>query len=414
MSFAVFVVVTSLGLVAVFQQIGLQQEEDAFTALAQSNADFLKRSTLPRSQEMAERLGAVMDAQVSFFEISDSSPRPVVADEKARRTTDQQMMIGFRLDGRHEVYFARSSAGLLALVNHPRTWLALGVLWLSSLGLGAWMARGLTRPLQQMTQAVPALGGNNPLPPLPADRGDELGLLARSMQHTHTALVEEKEKRRAAERLAMLGRMAASLAHEVRNPVAAIRLHAQLLEGAPEAEAEASRQLISSEAERIESLVSQWLRFARPEPPVKRPVAVQDLLDRALASVSAQAAHANVRLEQQCADNFVVQVDAERMHQVLVNLMLNAIQSHSSAGRVRVSSAIDNERAVVRVEDEGRGFSEAALQRATEPFFTEKEGGMGLGLAVCDELMRAHGGEMTLENSATGARVTLILPAGKS
>jgi len=413
-SFAVFVVVASLGLVAVFQHMGLRQEEDAFSALTRSNADFLRRTTLPRSTEMADRLGAVMDAQVLFFVAADSAARPATHDETVRRTSTGHLVIGYRLDDKHDVFFSRPTAGVLALVNQPRTWLALGVLWLSSLGLGAWLARGLTKPLQQMTRAAPSLGGSHSLPPLPLERGDELGVLARSMQTTHDTLRMEIEKRRSAERLAMLGRMAASLAHEVRNPVSAIRLHAQLLDGAPASEAEASRKLIESEAERIESLVSQWMRFARPEAPVKKPVAVHDLLTRALAVVKPQAMHADVRIEHLIAANPTVQVDADRMHQVLVNVLTNAIQSHSSPGRVTVRSAMLNGRCVIEVEDEGRGFSPAALQHAAEPFFTEKEGGMGLGLAVSDELMRAHDGELRLENTATGARVSLILPADES
>lgn len=405
LSFGVFVVVASLGLVVVFQQIGMEHEEEAFVALTNSNADFLRRSTLPRSPEMERRLGAVMDAKVSFAQIGSEAPYEV-----ARRSPDGRIEVAHRLDEKHDVVFSRPSTGLLGLVNHRRTWLALGVLWFSSLGLGAWLARGLTRPLQQMTQAVPSLGGHERLPTLPVERSDELGLLARSMEHTHATLLEEKEKRRSAERLALLGRMAASLAHEVRNPVSAIRLHAQLLDGAPAAEADASRRLIETEAERIEALVTQWMSYARPLPPVIRSVEVEPMLKRAIEQTTPQAAHAGVELKLRSVVKAVLQADAERLHQVLLNVLLNAIQAMRHPGQVIVESRIEEGKCIITIEDEGPGFSTAALDHAREPFFTEKEGGMGLGLAVSDELLRAHGGELRLENTSQGARVSLILP----
>lgn len=414
LSFGVFVVVASLGLVAVFQQLGLRQEEESFAALTRSNAGFLRRTTLPRSAEMEQRLGAVMDAEVSFAAVTDKSLQDVPADEAVRRSPDGKLVVGYGLDERHRVYFSRASEGSLALVNHRRTWLALGVLWVSSLGLGAWLARGLTRPLQQMTRAVPALAEGEALPALPVERGDELGVLARSMQETHAALQSEREKRRAAERLALLGRMAASLAHEVRNPVSAIRLHAQLLEDAPPDEAEASRALIGSEAERIESLVNQWMRFARPEPPVLAQADLVPLVDRAVSLMQAQADHAGVQISRDVEGAAPVKADRERLLQVLVNVLANAIQAQPSGGVVKISCRRQGGRCVVEVEDRGRGFSGAALQQARDPFFSEKEGGMGLGLAVSDEILRAHGGELKLENIATGARVSLILPADET
>lgn len=414
LSFGVFVVVASLGLVVVFQQIGLRQEEESFAGLARSNADFLRRSTLPRSPDMEARLGAVMDARVAFLAATAPPLKGVPADGEVRRVGGDEMLVGHDLGDGMRVYFSRPSAGPLALVNHRRTWLAMGVLWLSSLGLGTWLARGLTSPLRQMVDASPALGSEGRLPDLPVERPDEIGLLARSMQSTHEALIDEREKRRAAERLALLGRMAASLAHEVRNPVAAIRLHAQLLEGAPPEEAGASRTLIGSEAERIETLLNQWMHFARPEPPVLMRADAVGLVEKALAILKPKADHARVKITADHAGPVRVKADAERILQVLVNVITNAVQAQQAGGSVKLGVTRSGPRCVIQVDDTGGGFSTEALQKAKEPFFSEKEGGMGLGLAVGEEILRAHGGELRLENTATGARVSLILPADES
>jgi len=118
---------------------------------------------------------------------------------------------------------------------------ALGVFWLLSAALGIWLARRVTRPLRLLAGALPHLGTENELPVVPSDRRDEIGQLARALITTHQTLNDERERRRAAERLALLGRMTASLAHEVRNTVAAIQMHAQLLEGASPEESAMSR-----------------------------------------------------------------------------------------------------------------------------------------------------------------------------
>jgi signal transduction histidine kinase len=227
-------------------------------------------------------------------------------------------------------------------------------------------------------------------------------------------LLEEREKRRSAERLAILGTMAASLAHEVRNPVAAIRLHAQLLEDAPAAEGSASRALIASEAERIESLVNQWLRYARPQPPAMAAGDLGTTVEQALARCAAQAAHGRVALSKQIPQGttFPVKMDRDRILQALINVILNAIQAQPAGGEVTVSLQSKAGNYEVSVDDQGQGFSAAALAKAQEPFYSEKEGGMGLGLAVASEVLLAHGGDLKLENPREGgARVVLRLPA---
>ena len=194
--------------------------------------------------------------------------------------------------------------------------------------------------------------------------------------------------------------------------MAAIRLHVQLLEGAPESEAAASRSLIGSEAERIEALVMQWMRFARPEPPRLEMADLAELMRQAALRVSAQAAHANVQLSGlDVLPSAPVKVDRDRLLQALMNVLLNAIQAQPKGGRVSIEIRAEASWWLAHVTDSGTGFSDEALRQLGEPFFSEKEGGMGLGLAVVSEILKAHGGEVKAANMpAGGARVTLQLP----
>jgi len=210
----------------------------------------------------------------------------------------------------------------------------------------------------------------------------------------------------------MLGRMATSLAHEVRNPVAAIRLHAQLLDSAPPQEAAISRQLIASEAQRIEALVGQWLSYAKPAPPVLAEVNLVEALRQALNIIEPQARHAGVLLDSTLAQDMpplVILADRHRLQQVLGNLLLNAVQAMPRGGRVNVCLEDCAAQVRVVVEDEGAGFSAAALARLGEPFYSEKEGGMGLGLAVAKDICEAHGGGLAVETrDGGGARVQAV------
>lgn len=428
MSVGVFVLVCSLALLVVFGQRVVRQETEEFESLARTNALFLDRTPLPHSDKMAAQLGEVMGAEVVFSEDGlyigrpgtkvDNDLRHVPADGVTHWLADHRMVVGHQLRRGPKVFFVREASeggrgSSLAMLTRGDSWTVLAIVWLLSCALAWWLARRVARPLQALASAVHDMGGDQPLPPLPVDRMDEIGLLARALTDTHDSLLEERERRRSAERLALLGRMATGLAHEVRNPVAAIRMHAQLLEGAPPDEAATSARLIESEAARIELLVSQWMRYARPAPPVMTEIVVCELIVQSIQTLEPQARHAGVTMQFRplADDQTRIQGDRSRLQQVLMNVLLNAIQSMAGGGVLTLTATQENRKIIVAVEDQGCGFSPLALSKLGEPFFSEKEGGMGLGLAVAQELCRAHGGDLRAENRAEGgARVTIELP----
>ncbi len=428
MSVFVFVLVCSVALLIVFGQRVRRQETDEFESLARTNALFLDRTPLPHSDKMAAQLGEVMGARVIFAEdgLFIGSPgtkveadlRQVPADGVTHWLADHRMVVGHQLRRGAKVFFVRQageggSSSSLAMLDRGDSWTVLAIVWLLSCALAWWLALRVARPLQALATAVHDIGRDQALPALPVERTDEIGLLARALTDTHDSLLEERERRRSAERLALLGRMATGLAHEVRNPVAAIRMHAQLLEGAPADEAATSIRLIESEAARIELLVSQWMRYARPAPPVMTEIVIRETICQAIQTLEPQARHAGVTMQflQTAEDETVIQGDRSRLQQVLLNVLLNAIQSMPAGGTLIVTCAREDRRVILAVEDQGKGFSALALAKLGEPFFSEKEGGMGLGLAVAQEMCRAHGGDLRAANRAEGgARVTIELP----
>jgi len=218
------------------------------------------------------------------------------------------------------------------------------------------------------------------------------------------------------ERFAALGEMAVVLAHEIRNPLGAIKGLAQFLgekQAADPQQVEMTRT-IADEATRLERLVNDLLTYARPRPPNRQPTELPGVLDEVLRLVGPAANAAGVVCRLDVAGNaFPVSADPEQLKQLFGNLVLNAIQAMPTGGRLTLTQRlVDGKsrtpRAVeVTVEDTGVGISEADLPRIFEPFYTMRSKGTGLGLAICIQITAAHGG--TIRVARTGPKGTTIL-----
>ena len=401
-----FVLVGSLAMMGFFQNLSRAEEVAALQSLGKTNALFLDQNKLPQTDYMAGQLGRVMGAEVRFVE---DGGQP--ADGLARRE-GEMIRVGFALQSGREVWFSRKAGqqGAIPVWKRLDARLALGGFWALSLVFSLWLGRKVTRPLAKLEAALPGIGGDEAPRGLPETGPREIVSLAAALRETHASLVEERDKRRHVERLALLGRMATSLAHEVRNPVSAIRLHAQLLERVCAPTERESANLIVGEAGRIEALVNQWLRYAKPEPVKMLPVDLPELVREARQSLGPQAQHAGVRIRKEIDPvwkDHPVNGDRERLRQVLCNLLLNAIQSMPTGGAVTVRISPG----ALQVEDQGGGFSEKALAGFGEPFLSEREGGMGLGLAVSKEIIESHGGKISATNlPGSGACVRIDWP----
>lgn len=405
-----FVLVGSIAMMGFFQYLTKVEEEVALESIGRTNALFLDQSNLPQSGHMAVQLGRVMGAEVEFRE---SGGRISAQPADGRSVSDGEWIrVGFALKSGREVWFSRKAGqpGARPVWKRLDARLALGGFWALSLIFSLWLGRKVTRPLGKLAAALPGIGGDQSPRGLPDSGPTEIVSLATALRETHESLVEEREKRRHAERLALLGRMATSLAHEVRNPVSAIRLHAQLLERVCAPTEKESASLIVGEAGRIESLVNQWLRYAKPEPVTMVPVDLAVLAGESCRALALQAEHVGVVIREEIDpawQEHPVNGDRERLRQVLCNLLLNAIQSMPKGGMVTVRVLPGS----LEVEDQGGGFSARALERFGEPFHSEREGGMGLGLAVSKEIVESHGASILAENLADGgAGVRIVWP----
>lgn len=434
-SFLLFVALGSTALVLWLQVAADRESERVFRALADTNARFISSARLPLTERVSEPLGHVLSMNM-FFRRTDNglvelTPPPCgpLASHVARLTRLRPQDGVLRIDASTEAIAAALKPGVDLILTRPRerrldflsrpsTLMALGSFWGLSLALAFAVSRGVVRPLRLLASRLPLIEHDTE-PALPgADRNDEIGRLARAYMDTRNQLAQERERRREAERLALLGRMATGLAHEIHNPLSAIKLHAQMLRcgaaDAPPADYADILDVMLEETARIESLVNQWMFLARPAPPRSSRVRLDELVAKVVKSHRGRAEHARVQLVQEFAGEVWIDADARRVSQAVANIVLNAIQAMPSGGVLRICGGTPNAAgtmSTVTFCDTGGGFSEEALRRYADLFYSEKEGGIGIGLSVSSEILKAHGGRLQVANApASGAVVTIELP----
>jgi PAS domain S-box-containing protein len=230
-----------------------------------------------------------------------------------------------------------------------------------------------------------------------------------------------EERMRQLDRLAALGRFASSVAHEVRNPLSGIAAGIQYMsrqfgDTGPEAE---NVKFLLREIARLERIIQDLLRITHPQELVLAEASVEDVMERALKSLGNLLVDKELSLDMSVRGRLqLVEMDADQIQQVFINLVKNAVEATPEGGEIKIGIAnveeSDQEYCAgveVTVADSGPGIEGANLNRIFEPFFTTKPGGTGLGLYITHEIVRRHGGELTVSSEPDrGAAFTVRLP----
>jgi len=304
-----------------------------------------------------------------------------------------------------EPFVRATRQGLLAL-------LAVSILALVAALL---VTNRLTRSLEQLSVASVEIADGRLDRVVDEAGSEEIRRLSRSfnsMTASLRSLVRTVAQQRAA---AAVGEFAASLAHEVRNPLTALRLDLEHLRGrvADSAAAEVLGEAIG-QVDRLDATVSGALRIAASGTIELSPLDLHTPMAAAVRAATPRAASGGVRLEleKMPADALSIEGNATALEQLLLNILLNAIEVSPQGGRVRITAHRDGQLVRLHVDDDGPGLSDEHLAQAFDPFFTTKNGGTGLGLAIARRIAVAHGGDLQLQRRPEGgARVSLTLPA---
>ena len=253
------------------------------------------------------------------------------------------------------------------------------------------------------------------------DQAERYRRVAEQLAETNKRLEQAQAEARRSERLAALGQLSAGLAHEIRNPLGVIKGSAETLGKKLPTEDPVARELadyISSEVNRLNSLVSRFLSFAKPLELKKQPEDISLIVERAIKAAQEQWPDSGVDVEREYARDLPqVHVDAELTEQVFKNLVFNAFEAMDADGgtlKVEITKEYSDGRRGVEVafSDSGPGVPQELREQIFNPFFTTKSNGVGLGLSIVSKIVDDHGGWIRVEPSTgKGACFRVFLPA---
>ncbi|WP_437674286.1 ATP-binding protein [Sorangium sp. So ce131] len=367
-----------------------------FQALAVGNRELAERTRdelVKREAEGAQRLRAIKTRVEEQME-------SLTAEARRREERSMQLLVGL---------------GVLTLL--------VGVVM-------SLYARRVLAPLTAVTERANAVARGDLTPKQVLATNDEIGELATTFEGMVAAIRRARAELVNAERLAAIGKMAAHVTHEIRNPLSSIGLNLELLEeevarataeGTPDEELrpvmKESAQLVTAiraEVDRLSRIAEQYLSVARRPRPRLEPERVDDLVQELLSFVRPELDRAGVAVRVEVDEEGPeILLDESQIRQALLNLIRNAREAMPKGGEIVVSVSFSSGAATLTVDDTGAGVPEELRASIFDPFFTTKQRGTGLGLAVTRDIIEAHGGTIACEaREAGGTRFRITLPAG--
>ncbi len=377
-------------------------EKESPVARAELSAEFAKvRELLAQDAPLVQQL---------FLQLSSERK------DEAQATRDELLRQGLRaqrnltrLEKRVENHVDR----LLNLARNREKTALMSLVFLSAFSflvglLTVLYVRRVLQPLSKVTQRARRVAEGDLAAHEPLSTGDEIGELSRTFEEMVLAIFEARERLLASERLAAIGKMAAHVTHEVRNPLSSIALNLELLEDEIDSENVEARNLvraISQETARLSGLSDQYLSMARRKAPEFEETDVSALVLAAADFMRRDLQRHGVELSIKVEPRLPwVSLDQGQVRQALFNLVRNAREAMVEGGHIVLSAVMDGEELCLSVSDSGPGVPEDEVTQLFDPFFTTKSHGTGLGLAVTRQIVQAHGAQLVYrKNEPMGA-----------
>jgi signal transduction histidine kinase len=278
--------------------------------------------------------------------------------------------------------------------------------------------RQILDPIRQLAQEA---GGSSP-----ENQRNEVQFLRSSLYRfledfdfAHNELTKSREHLEQAEKMALVGKLAAGVTHTIRNPFTSIKMRLYSLSRSLHLSENDKEDfdVISEEISRIDNIVQNFLEFARPPKLRMQACRIQDVIDSALQLLKYRLQSHNVQVYiQETKEPPLVWADPEQLKEALINLIINAYESMSNGGWIQISlktrEEASSQQAVIWVQDNGEGIHSAIQNRVMQPFFTTKEEGTGLGLSIVNRIVEEHGGAMQfVSRPGQGTTFEIALPA---
>lgn len=340
-----------------------------------------------------------------------------------------------RVTGTLEIVHLASGVDARIRAASNDVWIRLGILLIVIVVLTVTaLQRQVVRPISRLMEGIQRLGRGEPAVPLPVDRRDEIGRVAEAFNEMTSQLevarrrlltetehsLDLEQQLRAAETLAVAGKLASSLAHEVGTPLNIVSGRAEFLQMSPTLDEAARRDLgvIVGQIDRISKIIRSLLDSVRPQKLEVQPTSLADVLDRILPLLNHPARRRGVTIVTSVPPDLpALPADPGQLQQVLINLVLNGLDVTPTGGQITISARIAAEGSLdgiaIAVHDTGPGIPVELQGKVFEPFFTTKPAGQGtgLGLAICRDIIKAHGGQIKVESAPdAGTTFTVWIP----
>ncbi|MDE0297517.1 MAG: ATP-binding protein [Candidatus Poribacteria bacterium] len=374
-----------------------------FTSLDDLSDDgMVNLTTYMKLREARQKITESGDTLVSQNVVLDGIPYKVIYDSLAQ--------------GR--LYCLLRPMDDIAVARRRLTWLMSGiaVVVISLVALTSnLVGRNLSNPIKNLVQFTRQVAAGKLDGQCNVKSDDEIGDLTTAFNQMTRDLRDSRNELIRAERLATAGRMAASFAHEIRNPLSSMRMLTQMLiqrKDVPPSKREQSMGYILEEIGRIDVIVKGFMDFARPTALELASHDLNDALEEVLNLMEANLNHHQITLVKKFDSELSpIRVDRDKLKQGFMNIMLNAIEAMAEGGTVEVETSRHEDRVQVDVLDTGFGIPAEDVEQLFEPFFTTKVQGSGLGLPNTKRIMEQHGGGVTIKSAeGEGTRVSFWLP----
>ena len=399
-----------------FDQASHSDAGERFVILLDAEGRAIAASSAARTQEL------LLTSTFANWKLQEQNG---IAVHTGKPLTDSSVLVGYAVSKGYQGY-ANMGWSLLVIQSTQQAFQPIWALWwlfcsafvitgLIAGGVAQWVAGRIARPLLDLTSWVRCFQKTSDCISPRVSGAQEV----RELSTAFGQLIEDLDRSRLqvihAAKLAVVGEMAAIMAHEVRTPLGILQTTAQMLqwESALSPDGQEMTQMMVEESARLNRLISTLLDCARPRLPNMQSQDLHKIIQRVIELLSTQAQKKAIQIDWLKPENTVIiECDEELLVQVFLNLILNAIQIVLTGGHIRINTDCPDATAVkITIEDDGPGIPPENCARLFDPFFTTREGGIGLGLTVTQQIIAVHGGRLMADNSDLGgACFTLFLP----
>ena len=349
--------------------------------------------------------------------ISDDFAFSLQSDVQGQPEEEAEQVIGYI-----EVVFSKK--GIIDTINSMRENMLLSAIGATIIGciVALFFSRSIVKPIRRLASATTRIARGDWETKLPIDSWDEVGRLTDSFNQMSASLIEKRRELEETytelskrERMAEIGNFSMMIAHELKNPLGIIKGSVDIIakEGVKAQVSRTMMEYIQDEVKRLNRLVEDFLSFARPNPAHKSFVDINQLIHKIvnlipLPEFKEKDITLTVKLAQEMPE---INVDEHQIYQTLVNIFNNAIQAISQKGEITIKTEHEQDGISITFMDTGVGISDEEKGKVFEPFFTKKQSGTGLGLAVVKKIIDNHKGTITITDREGGGTVfSLWLP----